>query len=277
MVRDELDETDYETFDSVMDGPAPTFKPLPVKNLAMHAPHLTTPTAHEQQHQQQPDDEIPLENPFSGNSDVSKMEPARAASLVENCLYTPQSVTRVTRDFLPRQDDVIVATNPRTGDRCVLRIIRLLNARDADEFQDVVKEKSNANVPWVESVFVNGDAQLFAKDQPGSRRLFKSHMAHQGLQVKRKGAPLFVSTARHPLDVTVSWYRYVRACYAKYNDVKKFDHAFTADSFAQVQATTAQIMPTAKILTYEHIMLGWSIFFILGFVDSFCFHNKTFY
>jgi len=179
---------------------------------------------------------------------------------VENYFYTPRSVTRASRDFLPRKDDVIVATNPCTGDILLLRIIRLINARDDEEFEEVAKVAASDSVPWIESRFVDGDPEILNADQPGSRRIFKTHMAAQGLNVKgRKKSPLFVTCARHPVDVRLSWFNYIRDCYRVGGNEQRtrFEVVFKPDSFVDVTATTAQINPLAKILTLEHIMLDW--------------------
>jgi len=182
------------------------------------------------------------------------------ASMVENYFYTPRSVTRASRDFLPRNDDIILATNPRTGDALVLRILRLINARDDEEFDDVAKIVVSDSVPWIESRFVDGDPEILNSEQPGSRRIFKTHMAAQGLNVRgKKHSPLFVTVARHPVDVRISWFNYLRDCY-RYggNETKhRFESVFTPDDFVDVTATTAQINPLAKILTLEHIMVDW--------------------
>ena len=70
---------------------------------------------------------------------------------------------------------------------------------------------------------------------------------------------MFVTIARHPVDVRVSWYKYLRDCYrVGGNDAKvNFEATFTPDDFVDVTATTAQINPLAKILTLEHIMIDW--------------------
>lgn len=202
-------------------------------------------------------DEIPDENVFVG-SDVARMEPGRIASLVESFFYTPRSVTRAVRDFVPRKEDVILASNPRTGDRAVLRAMRLINARDDEEFEEVCRVPSNDSVPWIESRFVDGSPEVLNADQPGSRRLFKSHMAHRSEMLSHKNAPRFVTTARHPVDFRMSWFRYMCQCYDTLNPTgPRFDEMFKPDDFTEVTATNAQIMPQAKILTYEHIMLEW--------------------
>lgn len=188
------------------------------------------------------------------------MEPGRVASIVENYFYTDRSVTRVSREFSPRPDDVILATNPRTGDKALLRILRLINARDDEEFEQIVKVKDSDSVPWIESRFVDGDPEILNAEQPGSRRIFKTHMAAQGLNVKgKKKCPLFVTIARHPVDVRISWYNYIRDCYrVGGNDARvNFQATFTPDDFVDVTATNAQINPLAKILTLEHIMIDW--------------------
>ena len=188
------------------------------------------------------------------------MEPGRVASIVENYFYTDRSVTRASREFSPRSEDVILATNPRTGDKAVLRIIRLLNTRDEEEFDQVARVVNSDSVPWIESRFVDGDPELLNAEQPGTRRIFKTHMAAQGLNVKgKKKCPLFVTIARHPVDVRVSWYNYIRDCYrVGGNDARtNFEATFQPDDFVDVTATTAQINPLAKILTLEHIMVDW--------------------
>ena len=182
------------------------------------------------------------------------------ASIVENYFYTDRSVTRASREFSPRSEDVILATNPRTGDKAVLRIIRLLNTRDEEEFDQVARVVNSDSVPWIESRFVDGDPELLNAEQPGTRRIFKTHMAAQGLNVKgKKKCPLFVTIARHPVDVRVSWYNYIRDCYrVGGNDARtNFEATFQPDDFVDVTATTAQINPLAKILTLEHIMVDW--------------------
>jgi len=204
-------------------------------------------------------DELPDENIFQ-KIDISTMEPGRVASIVENYFYTDRSVTRAAREFSPKSDDVILATNPRTGDKALLRIIRLVNARDDEEFEQVVKIVDSDCVPWIESRFVDGDPELLNAEQPGSRRIFKTHMAAQGLNVKgKKKCPLFVTIARHPVDVRVSWFNYIRDCYrVGGNDSRvRFEETFTPDDFVDVTSTTAQINPLAKILTLEHIMVDW--------------------
>jgi hypothetical protein len=204
-------------------------------------------------------DELPDDNIFH-SVDIAHMEAARVASIVENYFYTDRSVTRASRDFLPRADDVILATNPRTGDQALLRIIRLINARDDEEFEQVVRVVNSDSVPWIESRFVDGNPDILNADQPGSRRIFKTHMAAQGLNVKgRKKSPLFVTIARHPVDVRVSWFNYIRDCYrVGGNDARtQFEQIFEPDDFVDVTATNAQINPLAKILTLEHIMIDW--------------------
>lgn len=204
-------------------------------------------------------DELPDENIFA-NVQIGNMEAARVASIVENYFYTDRSVTRASRDFLPRPDDVILATNPRTGDKALLRILRLVNARDDEEFEQVAKTSTSDAVPWIESRFVDGNPDILNADQPGSRRIFKTHMAAQGLNVKgKKKCPLFVTIARHPVDVRISWYNYIRDCYkVGGNDSRiSFEATFSPDDFVDVTATTAQINPLAKILTLEHIMIDW--------------------
>ena len=203
-------------------------------------------------------DEIPDENVFEGHN-MMLMDPTRVATLVESWFYTPRSVTRAVRDFIPRADDVILACNPRTGDRALLRAMRLINARDDEEFEQVCAEPSSDGVPWIESRFVDGNPEVLNADQPGSRRLFKSHMVHRSEMLGHKNAPLIVTTARHPVDFRMSWFRYLGQCYDKYNTTnsQKFEDIYTPDEFVEVAATNAQIMPQAKILTYEHIMLEW--------------------
>lgn len=187
------------------------------------------------------------------------MEAGRFASIVENHFYTARSVTRANRDFAPRKDDVVLASNPCTGDQVLLRILRLVNARDDEEFEQVAEQVNSDLVPWVESRFVDGDPEVLSADQPGSRRIFKTHMAAQGLNVKRSGAPLFVTIARHPVDVRVKWYNYLNQCYEKGggNPATPFTSRFNPDDFVDVTATTSQINPLAKILTLEHIMIDW--------------------
>ena len=203
------------------------------------------------------DDEIPTVNVFDG-IDVSNMEPGRTASLLENYFYTDRSVTRATRDFIPRGDDVVCACNPRTGDALLIRILRLIMARDDEEYQLVRAEPTNSTqVPWIESRFVDGDLELLQKPQPGSRRIFKTHMAHQGLNVGSKNAPLYISLLRHPVDVRLSFFRYVRDCHRVGGNQPAFESVYCPDDFVEVSVTTGQILPHAKILTYEHTILDW--------------------
>ena len=204
-------------------------------------------------------DELPEENIFP-NMNITTMEAGRVASIVENYFYTDRSVTRAAREFSPRSDDIILATNPRTGDKALLRILRLINARDDAEFSEVARVVDSDKIPWIESRFVDGDPEILNAEQPGTRRIFKTHMAAQGLNVKgKKKCPLFVTIARHPVDVRVSWFNYIRDCYrVGRNDARvNFEAIFTPDDFVDVTATTAQINPLAKILTLEHIMVDW--------------------
>lgn len=203
-------------------------------------------------------DELPDTDVFSTCS-LSKMEPQRVAGVVENYFYTPRSVTRATRDFIPRATDVILATNPKTGDAVVLRMLRLVNCKTREEFDEMAKIKSSDQVPWIESRFVDGDPEVLNSDQPGLHRLFKTHTAAQGLSVKRKNAPLFVTIARHPLDVRVAWFKHIHDCYRVGGNDNRANFAaiFTLDDWVDVTPSSAQINPLAKILTLEHIMIDW--------------------
>lgn len=192
--------------------------------------------------------------------DIGHMEPGRVASVLENYFYSPRSLTRATREFQAKQDDVIVACNPATGDQVLLRLVQLLNALgDESLFQEILRNPEYANTPWIESKFVDGSPEVLGADQPGFHRLFKTHVAAQGLNTTRKGAPLYVTCARHPVDVRVAWYDYLKRCHEFGGKERKL--AFTAryklDDFVDCTATTAQINPLAKILTLEHIMLDW--------------------
>jgi len=154
----------------------------------------------------------------------------------------------------------VCATNPRTGDRPLIRALRLISARDDEEFQSVLAVKENhKQVPWVESRFVDGDAGVLQADQPGSRRIFKTHMTHQGLKVGQKNSPKYVATLRHPIDVRLSFVAWLAECYASSvrASASPFASHFTPDDFNEVSMTTGQIMPNAKILTYEHACLRW--------------------
>lgn len=189
------------------------------------------------------------------------MEPGRVASVLENYFYNPRSITRATREFTARSDDVIVACNPATGDLLLLRLVQMLNAlKDEGEFNQVMKDSEHAGTPWIESKFVDGNPDILNADQPlGYHRVFKTHMAAQGLNTSRKGAPLYVTCARHPVDVRVSWFDYLKRCHelGASSGKLKFIDRYKIDDFVDCTATTAQINPLAKILTLEHIMLDW--------------------
>lgn len=58
-------------------------------------------------------------------------------------------------------------------------MLTLINARDDDEFDNVIRNKGDCDIPWIESTYVNGDKEKLYKEPKGSRRIFKTHMTHQ--------------------------------------------------------------------------------------------------
>ncbi len=204
------------------------------------------------------ENEIP-DRPIFAGVDIKNIEAGRLAAMVDNEFYTSQSVTRAINVFVPREDDILMAVNPRTGDDLLLRLLSLINARDDEEF-NVVVDQSESKVPWIESVYVNGDLEKINADQPGSRRIFKTHMTHQTERLQRKNPPYLITMLRHPLDVRVSWYKHLRECYRQCGGSgggNFFEQTYTYDAFVDVPATTSHVMPQAKILTYEHTVLEW--------------------
>lgn len=104
--------------------------------------------------------------------------------------------------FVPRDDDVYVATYPRSGTTWMQFMLHLLTRGSGAEFRHI-----NDVCPWFERSLAIGSLEPEQLDRLPSPRIFKTHLPREWLPARGR----FVGIVRDPADVALSYFRLYRS------------------------------------------------------------------
>lgn len=104
--------------------------------------------------------------------------------------------------FVPREDDIYVATYPRSGTTWMQFMLHLLVRGPGVEFRHI-----NEVCPWFERSLAIGSMQPEDLERLPSPRIFKTHLPRRWLPVQGR----FVGLVRDPADVALSYFHLYRA------------------------------------------------------------------
>eukprot|EP00658_Telonema_sp_P-2_P080917 TRINITY_DN8151_c0_g2_i1.p1 TRINITY_DN8151_c0_g2~~TRINITY_DN8151_c0_g2_i1.p1 ORF type:complete len:328 (-),score=58.20 TRINITY_DN8151_c0_g2_i1:35-1018(-) len=142
------------------------------------------------------------------------------------------------RTFRPRPGDVVTLMTSKTGQTWTLAMLRKLSLGKAHTGVDKCLATDPAKfeegaVPWLESHAWRGKLNL---EQPGSLRVFKSHLNLSDVRGWPKSYPdaRFLICLRQPHDRGLSYYKHLRGGYGDELPGKlgHFDSVFSPDDFA---------------------------------------------
>lgn len=102
-------------------------------------------------------------------------------------------------DFVPRQDDIYVATYPRSGTTLVQMIVHQAISRSEPSFTHISQVS-----PWFERSCAHGQNM----EEFGSPRILKTHLPFRAVP-KQAGKYLYVT--RNGLDVAVSYFHFYQS------------------------------------------------------------------
>ena len=103
----------------------------------------------------------------------------------------------VCAQFVPRADDVLIATYPKCGTTWMQQIVHSLRTRGDMDFEEITEV-----VPWIEMAHDVG--QDLDADQRGTPRAFKTHLDGDAVP----GGARYIYIIRDPRDVLVSFFRF---------------------------------------------------------------------
>lgn len=239
-------------------------------------------------------------NPFESRS-IEALSPEQASVIVDNSLFSPRSILRGAAQVsnLRVGDIVIVGTALRTGAAALAKFV------DGLLHQDIYLLKTTTLVQrcrWIESKLSDIDVDMdpgFApttianQNAPDGHRLFLSFFSSSTFEsylfskIKRPAVqkplsgviptpaandlpklPKFLVCVRNPIDVHLSYFRFVRRMYKQVkrgaNTTKNFDDFFTADDFSRIdlppvfaQSAGRNAAMEQHIDTYEHNLAKW--------------------
>lgn len=105
--------------------------------------------------------------------------------------------------FVPRKDDIVVCTPPKSGTTWLQGILALLISGDP-----AVDAKPTANAPWVDHQGVGIDEVIAKLDAQVHRRNVKTHTPFDGIPIWPQVR--YIAVYRHPIDVHFSFRKHVQ-------------------------------------------------------------------
>ncbi|HEX8708688.1 MAG TPA: sulfotransferase domain-containing protein [Pyrinomonadaceae bacterium] len=117
-------------------------------------------------------------------------------------------------DFVPREDDIFVASYPRSGTTLIQMIVYQLTTDGKLDFTHI-----SERIPWFERAFAYGKSF----EQMASPRIFKTHLRY-GSVPKRPCRSIYV--ARNGKDVAVSYFHFYQSHMKYRGDFRGFFQRF---------------------------------------------------
>ena len=195
------------------------------------------------------------------------MSPQQILKLMDESMYSNESMMRGTR-FKPKDGDVMVCSPPQSGVGHVMAMIDVIRTEGAVVDAKGLRKKVKDQVPWIEHRRHDGKAfEDMLDPQEGLFRMFRTTMTAHSLEGRIELHPKtkFIAVLRDPLDLRLSWFRYLQEEYeAETHDPAKkaqFGEIFTADHFALEPIAMLRCSTRKKEDSqdedYENNVVGW--------------------
>ena len=136
----------------------------------------------------------------------------RIATYMESTLFTVNSIDRA-RKWMPKLNDVVIASFPRCGQSLISLMARLLCAKSKEKYEEILNVPDRCP-PWLELSLVDHDPHcLLRKQTQTDRRFFRTRLSHSMLSTKMKVCPdaKFITVFRNPIDLRCANYEHLKS------------------------------------------------------------------